>query len=494
MKIIHVTHEIPPYEAYGTGVYTQNLARAQARSHEVLVFARHYDSARPRHDIFDERHGDLRIRFVNIPELNWTPLADTYVDPTAAEIFGRFLDEERPDIVHIEHLVGFGITLIDEARTRGIPVVMTLHDFWAMCPMGQRRSYFDGSLCHEIDLRRCGPCCHGTGWTFPDEEGALRHDAELSSGGAGSVPFRMRYERIVADTPGRVGRRPRALARAAWECTKDLFQPRQNGDAPAARLHPFAERLEAMRRALHAVDCLFAPSRFLWQSYIDIFGLDPSQIVYTRYGMDLSYVEITERVPSNVLRFGFVGSIIPTKGVKTLVEAFLRIADRFPATRLDIRGSANRWMQWYEDEVRAMAAPCDRIRFLGRFDNRRIGQVLAEVDLLVVPSIWFENSPLTLSEAAITRTPVLTSDLGGMKEFVEIFRYGATFRTGDAASLAEAMARAASDPSELARLSSDGYVNKTAEEDAAEKIAAYEEILASRRTTVLCGGVRRPAV
>ena len=51
---------------------------------------------------------------------------------------------------------------------------------------------------------------------------------------------------------------------------------------------------------------------------------------------------------------------------------------------------------------------------LGRYDNKDVGRILSEMDVLVVPSLWWENSPITIHEAFLTRTPVITAGIGGM--------------------------------------------------------------------------------
>jgi glycosyltransferase involved in cell wall biosynthesis len=103
--------------------------------------------------------------------------------------------------------------------------------------------------------------------------------------------------------------------------------------------------------------------------------------------------------------------------------------------------------------------------------------VLAATDLLVVPSVWYENSPFAIHEARATRTPVLVSDLGGMAELVEEGRDGWRFRVGDAAHLAEHLERVLRDPSALARLEF-GPPEKDVRTSAAELEERYAAALA----------------
>ncbi|MEQ8766967.1 MAG: glycosyltransferase, partial [Planctomycetota bacterium] len=108
---------------------------------------------------------------------------------------------------------------------------------------------------------------------------------------------------------------------------------------------------------------------------------------------------------------------------------------------------------------------------------RSLARVLGSSDVLVVPSVWFENSPLTLHEAALARIPVLTSDLGGMREFVEVHQNGLLFRESDAKDLRAKMLELVEDPAVCDRLREPKQPIKTPAEDAEQIEALYRRIL-----------------
>jgi glycosyltransferase involved in cell wall biosynthesis len=64
-----------------------------------------------------------------------------------------------------------------------------------------------------------------------------------------------------------------------------------------------------------------------------------------------------------------------------------------------------------------------------------VQEALARTDLLVVPSLWPENSPLTVHEAALARVPVLASRIGGLAEYVKEGVTGMLFAPGNASEL-----------------------------------------------------------
>ena len=74
MRILHVSHELPPYELAGTAIYTWHIAKAQAVDHEVYVFARLQDPHIEAYRVHDETRDGCHIRFVNRADLVWSPL------------------------------------------------------------------------------------------------------------------------------------------------------------------------------------------------------------------------------------------------------------------------------------------------------------------------------------------------------------------------------------------------------------------------------------
>ena len=92
------------------------------------------------------------------------------------------------------------------------------------------------------------------------------------------------------------------------------------------------------------------------------------------------------------------------------------------------------------------------MRLLGRYENRDVGRILSEIDVLVVPSLWWENSPITIHEAFLAGVPVVASDQGGMAELVQDGKNGFLFKIGDAADLARVLLRFVADPALVTKL------------------------------------------
>jgi len=108
--------------------------------------------------------------------------------------------------------------------------------------------------------------------------------------------------------------------------------------------------------------------------------------------------------------------------------------------RLKIYGNPQDFPDYYA-RLRALSDGCQTIQFCGTFPNAEIAHVLAEIDALVVPSLWYENTPLVVYSALAAQCPVIASDLPGLSEVVRHGWNGLTFPAGDVASLHCRLAR-----------------------------------------------------
>jgi glycosyltransferase involved in cell wall biosynthesis len=242
-----------------------------------------------------------------------------------------------------------------------------------------------------------------------------------------------------------------------------------------------AEREREVRAMCAEVDHFIAPSRFLAERYFD-FGIPRERVSVSDYGFDVEALRAAPRPdpdPTSPLRVGYIGTWIPSKGVHVLIEAF-RDFDAAQAT-LDVHGYAVPYdgFEDYEGHLRRLARGAPSIRFRGAYEPRDTRALLEALDLVVVPSIWYENSPLTIHEAFLAGVPVIASNHGGMQELVAHGVSGLTFRVGDPRSLREAIERLVRDRALLAQLRRGLPSVKSIAEDASEIRAIYSRLCAA---------------
>ena len=204
-----------------------------------------------------------------------------------------------------------------------------------------------------------------------------------------------------------------------------------------------------MSAELAQADLISAPSEFVRDQMI-ASGLDAAKIVFCENGLDeapfarLAARSAHDRIVGRPVRFGFIGTLIPNKGPELLVRAFQRLpADH---ATLDVWGQGGGpGGATYERRLKGLNHH-PAVRFHGRFDNAKIADVLATFDVIVVPSLWWENAPLTLAEAAAAGLPAICAGHGGMAEFARRFGSAVTFSPGDIDDLERALRRFLDEP------------------------------------------------
>ena len=165
---------------------------------------------------------------------------------------------------------------------------------------------------------------------------------------------------------------------------------------------------------------------------------------------------------------------MPHKGVHVLVQAFRQLPE--PNASLRIYGDASVAPE-YSAQLRELAQGDGRIRFEGSFAPDQRGAVLAELDALVVPSLWYENTPFVLLEAQAVGLPVLASDVGGMTEVVRHGIDGECFERGDPGQLEERLRAWSRDPDCLLRFSAQLRRPQAYAQHAAELVNTYQGLL-----------------
>lgn len=454
LRILQVAHGFPPSSLAGAEVFAHGLSRALAeRGHRVAVFHRVADPDRPEMARERAEVDGLPVLRVNNTFRDCDRFERTYRNDVIDRMFDEFLDEERPDVVQFHHVTCLSTNLIARAGRRGIPVVYTLHDYWLICQRGQFLKR-DLSVCPGQEDTECVRCL---AW-------------QLNLGGSRS--------RLT----GALKRAAPGVERsAAW---KRLLKGTYNLGARLFLRSPDEARALVRARMEHvvemcgAVDRFLAPSRFLRDRFVE-FGIPEERIDLAPYGFDTSFYAVPRRVPDGRIRFGYLGTWIPPKGLHVLIEAFNGIVDE--RASLHIFGHAVPYEE-HEDYAARLrdAVRSPRIHLEGRYDNRGVGRILAGLDALVVPSIWYENAPLTIQEAFLAGVPVITSDLGGMRELVRDGENGLTFRSRDAADLRRKIELLINDAALRARLAPDPGAVKDLATSAREHEELFQRLAASK--------------
>ena len=397
-----VIHGYPPRYNAGSEVYTQTLANGlHDAGVEVAVFCREEDPFFPDYHLrkeTDPLNDGIPVYLVNHARSN-NRFRNIHLEGS----FDQVLNEFQPELVHFGHLSHLSTGLIEVAKSFGVPVVFTLHDFWLMCPRGQ---FLQWGL------------SEGEPWKLCDSQDDIKCAQKC-------------FNRFVTGLEGDEG---------------EMFWTRW-----------VSERMAHIRKMCELVDIFHAPSQQLRKRYVDEFGLDPNKVKFLDYGFDLARLKGRKRAPESEFVFGYIGRHHPSKGIHHLVEAFCKTKGN---TQLRIWGRhQGQLTNSLKRTVAAMGERGELIEWLDEYDNEDIvREVFDRCDCIVVPSIWDENSPLVIHEAQQLRVPVITSAQGGMGEYVKNGVNGLTYKHRDVDDLRGAMQQAIDEPERMAKLGERGYL------------------------------------
>ena len=217
------------------------------------------------------------------------------------------------------------------------------------------------------------------------------------------------------------------------------------------------------------VDQFVSPSEFLRQRYI-AWGLKPEQITVIENGQS----DAAPIPPRPLLegerrnRFGFFGQINPFKGLDVALQALHELpkADRKQIV-LEVHGAnLDRQPPDYQDRIRSLSEALLKqnvVRWVGPYQPHELRTRMAGIDWVIVPSIWWENSPMVIQEAFVCGRPVISSDIGGMREKILNGIDGIHVPAGNPVSWGQALRTAASSPDIWARYA--GGIQRPASHD-----------------------------
>lgn len=455
MKIALFVHCFFPEHFYGTETYTLGLAKnLQSLGHEVAVVAGVFQGE-PRREALITRYSYDGVPVVAIDK-NYEPHArvqETYFHEAMRPHLVATLRALSPDVVHVTHLINHTAVLLDVARELGIPLVGTLTDFFGFC-YNNKLEAADGSLCSGPDGWRSNCiACHLKAAANGGEPRARRLE---------NIPFGWRLGGLVLRAGNALGW-PRIAG-------ADVIVP------------DIVERPQVLARAYRNYDAMIAPTQFLRGAYIRN-GFDAQRLSLSRFGIDIDRSVKPARNPADPLTIGFIGQIAAHKGTSLIVRA----ASAMPAgsVRLLIYGPDDQDPE-YMRTLREAAGP--ETQFRGTFKPDRMVDVLAELDVLAIPSTWYENSPLVLLNALATHTPVLISNVQGLTEFIVEGRDGWSFRRGDLSDLTRVIAKLVADPAAVRAASTKTFYERTTRTMATEVEAIYDRLVRSEWKSGRCAG------
>jgi glycosyltransferase involved in cell wall biosynthesis len=221
---------------------------------------------------------------------------------------------------------------------------------------------------------------------------------------------------------------------------------------PDQTLERFAFRKATLLSVLRRFDHIIYPSEFVRGRY-EAWGLKgrPASVLENFLGDELMAAPRTQGEPHRLApRFGFFGQPTPFKGLDVLLRALpLALRDNPDITVTVFGAERDDVLRLFPVLEPIIEAAGQNLSFAGRYDPLDAVELMRSVGWVVVPSIWWENSPVVIQESKRAGTPLIVADIGGMAEKVELGVDGMHFKRGSPVDLARAMQDAA-DPARRA--------------------------------------------
>jgi glycosyltransferase involved in cell wall biosynthesis len=438
MKLLYATMQFGQGYGQGTERYLSVLGDGmRRRGHETHYLAGDPEQRGPKLALGEVVQREPLVRAY--PAYGWMS-----VRGTSARALATLLNDEPPDLIHLANPAHIGVGLIAAARQMHIPIVVTVMDYWWLCPKHTLR-HFEGKICNgQVPWWECVTCCaaeHPRGW--------MRGLARVPALRATLLP-------------------PTLLAGAVM------------GGLPVGEAWRWIRRQALLRDALNSVDAVIFPSqtgRELLQPHLR----DPS-CHSIPYGLEARWFAAgtskgareqpqadgqRRRDPTDVT-IGYAGALAEHKGVHLLLGALTHLGWTRTHVRIAGEGSPR-----YLEQLRQLAAGLE-VEFAGSLPSSEMPAFLSGLDLLIVPSLWPENLPIAVLEAQALGVPVLSSRVGGIAEMLPHPAHA--FEPGSADSLAERLAAWCSGavPSVTARVAS-------ADEMVGQTLDVYAQVTAPGR-------------
>ncbi len=445
MRILHIGYGYRPWRHGGLIAYAEDVMDAQAaRGDEVTYFfrGRHYPLAPSDRLHRWERRG-VRMRELLNSTLTFggdsgtlTPEADLSHPPSEAA-FVEVLEEFRPEIIHVQEIIGLPSSLIDLAVSHGTPIMATLQDYFPLCPVLKLYDV-DDRLCQRHDVGgQCARC----------SAGAPRGRRMFMSM---TVAYELR--RQLGPERGN-----RAVAAAERLLAKTVGAPQGGAPAedppappPKPASTPDALRYQARRdinlARLSRLDAVVAQSRRVGEIYAER-GVDPTRIrvihLTLRHLQEIKPRRI-DSPPSPIRLIALNGAASREKGADVLVEAARTLerdglADRFS---LDLYGYTADW-------ARAALESISNVNVLAGYPQSEIDRVLDGYDVGIVPSVWEEAYGYVGPEFLSKGIPVIGNARGGIVDYTHDGTTGWVNQSADAEGLAQIIRHIIADPQQL---------------------------------------------
>ncbi|GAB4423058.1 MAG: glycosyltransferase family 4 protein [Thermodesulfovibrionales bacterium] len=403
-KILMVVHCFLPESVGGSEVYTYNLSKLlMGNGFDVTVLTTLQDLTLERYKVIKTDFEGINVIKIVNSQFYVNAFIDYFMNPRIDRMFMGILGEEKPDLIHFQHIAYLSGRLPEIAYQMNIPSIFTIHDYWYICYRSQ------------LIRPNIGPC------PGPSEGIYCASCNEASTPNPTAVPrIPMLNKMIQLPVIRKLNFKERLSPGVKQKVRSILYKQ------PAAEEESLSNpyiltilenkfRFDFFKRQFLFPKIVTSPSYHLKRRY-ENEGY--REILHLPLGFN-SPDKVERLVFSEKLKIAYLGNIVPWKGAIVILRELLKLQKK-GAVEVHFHGRPNDKLYLEEIKNLARAFPEGSIKFHGAYrGDKELKEILSRVHLVVFPSLWEENYPLVVREALLRGVPVIGSKLGGVPEAVE---------------------------------------------------------------------------
>lgn len=448
-----ITIGFPPRHIGGTELYVQSLVESLQKKRQecqVACIESFKDKNQPEICVKQEQYNGITIDRILVnavyQKLKFLP----FNVPLREKVISQFLDiisPFQPDIIHLHPLqLGFEAYLIEALKRKGHKTIITYHTPLTSCARGDLL-FMGKTVCDGVITPvRCSQC--------------LFHKKNVPG------PLAMLLSRLPLKWYQYLFQN---VLKSRYKYLKSFIT------VPII----INERIKNWGLATSNATAVLAISQWVQNIFINNH-LPPEKVSLIRNGMR-TYIKKDDVERCGIPRFGYLGRLTESKGVKVLINALKAIPSDVEFI-FEFYSTFGKGVDYSSkgDEIEQALLQLERsdkrIRLIpdNKGDISAILSTLIRWDALVMPSVWLENGPLVIYEAFSVKTPVIGSRRGGIAELVKEGKTGFLFEPGNFQELANLLQIFAKNPQELRALRKNIPPVRTIETVAGDVLEVYK--------------------
>jgi len=427
MKVLHIGLGFKPWREGGLIEYTEDLMDIQSKNgYEVYYFyaGRQYPFSKKPKLIKWHKKKITIYEIINSLIIyggdRWcfNPNLDIF-EKWSEIFFKKALKEIKPDIIHIQGLIGLSSSLIEIMKEENIPVIMTLHDYFLLCPTIQLFDYTENICTIKNVGEICIKCCQ----TPPDRKDFVKQ----------TIIYELKKIHLYKITKFLYS----FIKKFKGKEKKDSSLKKINIEKPNQKLaNEFQKRRDINIKRLNKIDLLISQSYKVEEIYKKILNRKNGIItLHSTVGhINLIKPKIIEDInfPINFAVLNGCASV--AKGSKLMLET-IKILNRKGVNKffkLHIFGGLS-------EEIKNEILSFNNVLYHGPYDVIELDKILNEIDVGIIPSVWEEVYGYVGIEFLAKGIPVIGNNKGGITDYVKDDLTGIVNKSSSAEELASIM-------------------------------------------------------